>query len=154
VIVGNSGIEAAIDLAVNVEHYRSWFGEHIRRCRIGEKSPTLPTSQSQKPNDNRINRWCHNGLRPKILQTANDESHLVYVAGTSSNRLVPKQRVLKRHVELTNRGENRHQTLTENPITQCCLPAVCTTTRPYKQYHHLHAVVCNPQPLALWYFVP
>ncbi|AEF53283.1 alkyl hydroperoxide reductase subunit F [Marinomonas posidonica] len=133
---GNSGIEAAIDLAGIVEHVTVLeFGDTLRADDVlVKKAESLPNVSIIKNamttevlgDDERV-------IGLKYTDRKTDESHLVDVAGIFVQiGLVPNSEFLKDTLELTNRGE-----IVVNGHGETSLPGVFAagdvTTAPYKQ---------------------
>jgi alkyl hydroperoxide reductase subunit F len=133
---GNSGIEAAIDLAGIVEHVTVLeFGDTLRADAVlVKKANSLPNITIIK--NAMTTEVIGDGQRViglKYTDRLTDESHLVDVAGIFVQiGLVPNSEFLKDTLELTNRGE-----IVINSHGQTSIPGVFAagdvTTTPYKQ---------------------
>jgi alkyl hydroperoxide reductase subunit F len=133
---GNSGIEAAIDLAGIVEHVTVLeFGDTLRADAVlVKKANSLPNITIIK--NAMTTEVIGDGQRViglKYTDRLTDESHLVDVAGIFVQiGLVPNSEFLKDTLELTNRGE-----IVINAHGQTSIPGVFAagdvTTTPYKQ---------------------
>ncbi|GAB3487560.1 alkyl hydroperoxide reductase subunit F [Marinomonas epiphytica] len=133
---GNSGIEAAIDLAGIVEHVTVLeFGDTLRADDVlVKKAESLPNVTIIK--EAMTTEVLGDGERViglKYTDRKTDESHLVDVAGIFVQiGLVPNSEFLQDTLELTNRGE-----IVVNSHGETSLPGVFAagdvTTTPYKQ---------------------
>jgi len=133
---GNSGIEAAIDLAGIVEHVTVLeFGDTLRADDVlVKKANSLPNVTIIK--NAMTTEVLGDGQRVvglKYTDRITDESHLVEVAGIFVQiGLVPNSEFLKDTLELSNRGE-----ILIDQHAQTSIPGVFAagdvTTTPYKQ---------------------
>ncbi|MEP0073203.1 MAG: alkyl hydroperoxide reductase subunit F [Marinomonas sp.] len=133
---GNSGIEAAIDLAGIVEHVTVLeFGDTLRADDVlVKKAESLPNVTIIK--EAMTTEVIGDGERViglKYTDRRTDESHLVDVAGIFVQiGLVPNSEFLKDTLQLSNRGE-----IVINAHGETSIPGVFAagdvTTTPYKQ---------------------
>ncbi|MBJ7536120.1 alkyl hydroperoxide reductase subunit F [Marinomonas transparens] len=133
---GNSGIEAAIDLAGITEHVTVFeFADTLRADDVlvkkAESMPNITIIKSAMTTEVIGDGERVVGL--KYTDRTTDESHLVDVAGIFVQiGLVPNSEFLKDTLELTNRGE-----IVTNAHGQTSIPGVFAagdvTTTPYKQ---------------------
>ena len=133
---GNSGIEAAIDLAGIVEHVTVLeFGDTLRADDVlVKKAESLPNVTIIK--EAMTTEVIGDGERViglKYTDRKTDESHLVDVAGIFVQiGLVPNSEFLKDTLQLSNRGEIVINTHGETSIPGVFAAGDVTTT-PYKQ---------------------
>jgi alkyl hydroperoxide reductase subunit F len=133
---GNSGVEAAIDLAGVVRHVTviEFMPELKADAVLVNKlqEPAQRHGAHQRP-DHRDHRRGRQGQRPAYKDRATGEEHLVLLAGVFVQiGLVPNTEWLKGTVELTKFGEIVIDAKGQTSVPACLRPATaprCRTSR-------------------------